>query len=194
MRWSPLVLALLAGVARADETTESSTTSSSSLALSDAITVTDPSDAAMPTGTYQAISTTLTLDNGKPSVSVSSSLIGNSTASGNQTTLASTSDSVTVLVGAAGTTTLGNSSMANATSTIATSLPTATNSQPCNNYPDFCPRKYSNITMIAAHNSPFVRKGNAAANQAYDVVAQLNDGIRMRKDFHWELHVLSSHN
>lgn len=180
------MLALLAGVARAAETTESSTTSSTSswLALSDAVLVTNPSDAAMPTGTYQEISTTITLDNGKASVSVSSSLIGNSSASGNQTTLASTSDSVTVLVGAAGTTTLGNSSMANATSTIATSLPTATNSQPCNNYPEFCPRKYSNITMIAAHNSPFVRKGNAASNQEYDVIAQLNDGVRMRKNPH----------
>jgi len=33
--------------------------------------------------------------------------------------------------------------------------------------------------MVTAHNSPFVRKGNAAANQALSVTAQLNDGIRM---------------
>ncbi|KAJ5151898.1 hypothetical protein N7492_010193 [Penicillium capsulatum] len=178
MRWPSLVLALLAGVARAaDETTTTTTdaSSSSSLALSNAVTVTNPSDAAMPSGTYQEVSTTLTLDDGRSSVSVSSSMLGNSSAHGNQTTFTSTSESVTVLVGAAGPTTLGNSTMANGTATIATSLPSATNSQPCNNYAEFCPRKYSNITMVAAHNSPFVRKGNAAANQAYKVTAQLND-------------------
>lgn len=72
----------------------------------------------------------------------------------------------------------------NATAT-ASSTSTQTpvvNTRPCNNYAEFCARKYSNITMVAAHNSPFVRKGNAAANQALDVTAQLDDGIRMRKD------------
>lgn len=33
--------------------------------------------------------------------------------------------------------------------------------------------------MVAAHNSPFVKKGNAAANQAYGVTQQLDDGIRL---------------
>lgn len=32
--------------------------------------------------------------------------------------------------------------------------------------------------MIAAHNSPFVRERNAASNQIYPVLNQLNDGIR----------------
>lgn len=53
------------------------------------------------------------------------------------------------------------------------------NTQPCNNYVEFCTRKYSNITMVAAHNSPFVRPGNAASNQDLDVEDQLNDGIRL---------------
>ncbi|KAF2002662.1 PLC-like phosphodiesterase [Amniculicola lignicola CBS 123094] len=64
----------------------------------------------------------------------------------------------------------------------ATTLATAvqpTNTQPCNNYPEFCNRKYSNITEICAHNSPFVRKNNAGSNQALDVTTQLNDGVRM---------------
>lgn len=65
-----------------------------------------------------------------------------------------------------------------ATSTTSTA-PQATNTTPCNNYVEFCNRKYGNITEVAAHNSPFVRAGNAAANQALDVTTQLNDGIRL---------------
>jgi hypothetical protein len=53
------------------------------------------------------------------------------------------------------------------------------NTQPCNNYVEFCTRKYSNITEVAAHNSPFTRQNNAARNQDYPVTQQLNDGIRV---------------
>ncbi len=59
------------------------------------------------------------------------------------------------------------------------SRPTAT--RPCNNYLEFCNRRYSNITEICAHNSPFARRGNLASNQDYGVLNQLNDGIRMCK-------------
>ncbi|RPB03268.1 hypothetical protein L873DRAFT_1826329 [Choiromyces venosus 120613-1] len=59
-------------------------------------------------------------------------------------------------------------------------VPTPTNTQPCNLYVEFCTRGYGNITYIGAHNSPFVRKNNAAANQNLEVIAQLEDGIRMR--------------
>jgi hypothetical protein len=62
-----------------------------------------------------------------------------------------------------------------------TSSARPTNTQPCNNYVEFCDRKYSNITEVAAHNSPFVRKRNIASNQELDVLSQLNDGIRMRE-------------
>jgi hypothetical protein len=65
----------------------------------------------------------------------------------------------------------------NATATSSSAV--ATNTQPCNNYPEFCTRKYSNITMVTAHNFAFVRKGNAASNQDLTVTYQLNDGIRM---------------
>ncbi len=62
-----------------------------------------------------------------------------------------------------------------------TSAATATNTAPCNNYPEFCSRKYSNITEICAHNYAFVKEGNAASNQEIQVLGQLNDGVRMRE-------------
>jgi hypothetical protein len=43
---------------------------------------------------------------------------------------------------------------------------------------ELCQRKFSNISMVVAHNSPFVREHNAASNQEYPVLNQLNDGIR----------------
>ncbi|KAL9631789.1 MAG: hypothetical protein Q9164_005701 [Protoblastenia rupestris] len=72
--------------------------------------------------------------------------------------------------------TFTNNSTASRTSS---SSATPTNTQPCNNYPELCDRKYSNITFVAAHNSPFVNPNNAAANQYLGVTDQLNDGIRM---------------
>jgi hypothetical protein len=53
------------------------------------------------------------------------------------------------------------------------------NTQPCNNYIEFCNRKYSNITEVCAHNSPFTRARNIARNQDYGVTQQLNDGVRV---------------
>lgn len=44
---------------------------------------------------------------------------------------------------------------------------------------EFCARSYGNITEVAAHNSPFIRAGNAAANQQLGVIQQLDDGIRL---------------
>lgn len=64
----------------------------------------------------------------------------------------------------------------NASATETGSLPI--NTQPCNNYIEFCERKYSNITVVGCHNSPFVREGSSAANQQLDVIHQLNDGVR----------------
>ncbi|KAJ5212584.1 uncharacterized protein N7498_004230 [Penicillium cinerascens] len=185
MRWLSLV-AILAGLALADDTTTSHTSTSStssgtttSFDLSDASTITG--SVALPSGTYETYSTTITLDDGDTSqLTVTSSISGNSSAMHNQTTVTHTSNSVTVLVGGGGTTTLGNNSM-NATAT-ASSTSTSTpviNTRPCNGYVEFCGRNYSNITMVAAHNSPFDRPGNAASNQMFDVTTQLNNGIRM---------------
>jgi hypothetical protein len=48
----------------------------------------------------------------------------------------------------------------------------------CNGYAEFCDRKYSNVTYVVAHNSPFHRAHNAASNQDFDVTTQLDNGIR----------------
>ncbi|PVH95092.1 PLC-like phosphodiesterase, partial [Periconia macrospinosa] len=48
----------------------------------------------------------------------------------------------------------------------------------CNGHRELCGRKFSNVSMVVAHNSPFVVMHNAASNQQLPVLAQLNDGIR----------------
>ncbi|KAL6921971.1 hypothetical protein ACHAPO_002731 [Fusarium lateritium] len=65
----------------------------------------------------------------------------------------------------------------NGTSTTTTKAK-PTNTQPCNDYVELCKRKYSNITMVGCHNSPFVRPGNSGSNQELEVETQLNDGVR----------------
>ena len=99
------------------------------------------------------------------------------------TTTSSASASVSLLHGSIGAsspsslnaTTTRNSTVSRTTSSSAV----PTNTQACNNYPEFCYRKYSNITYVGAHNSPFVTPNNAAANQEFGVLDQLNDGIRL---------------
>lgn len=49
----------------------------------------------------------------------------------------------------------------------------------CNGHAAFCSRRYSDVTVVGAHNSPFVRPHNVAANQARPVLTQLDDGIRL---------------
>lgn len=168
-----------------DGLSTSITGSSSSFNWSDASTITSGSQ-PIPTGSYLTYTSVITLDNGDHKTVTSSSLNGSTTATGNQTQFfTSTSDSVTVLVGGGTTTTLHSNSTMNSTRTHSTtsSTPTQTNTTPCNGYSEFCMRNYSNITNVAAHNSPFVVPGNAASNQAFKVTDQLNDGIRMRKFF-----------
>ncbi|KAJ5086409.1 hypothetical protein NUU61_007716 [Penicillium alfredii] len=174
MRWPTLVFALLAGVVAEETTTENE------ISLGSGTVVTTPKTVPLPSGSYQTVSTTLSLDDGDSSVTVTTETPVSGHHSNDSTTTSSSSESVTVLVGGGGSTTIGNSSMANVTATRTTSsTPSPINTQPCNNYPEFCTRRYSNITMVAAHNSPFVRSSNVAANQALDVIAQLNDGVRM---------------
>jgi len=77
------------------------------------------------------------------------------------------------------------SSHSNSTRTSATagtgtsSSAKPTNTTPCNNYPEFCNRKYGNITEVVAHNAAFNIRGNLASNQDRSITVQLNDGIRM---------------
>ncbi|KIW30480.1 uncharacterized protein PV07_06222 [Cladophialophora immunda] len=101
-----------------------------------------------------------------------------STGSGNATTTSSATE--TLLVGGSKTTTtLNGTATSNQTASSTSSSAQPTNTVPCNGHPSFCNRKFSNITHVAAHNSPFVRPGNLASNQMLDVETQLNDGIRM---------------
>ena len=94
-----------------------------------------------------------------------------STASANATISASSTDSVINIGGGNRTRTPTGSATGSA------ALPQ--NTQPCNNYLEFCNRKYSNITEVAAHNSMFTKARNVGRNQDYGVTQQLNDGIRM---------------
>ncbi|KAL4905759.1 hypothetical protein BDW74DRAFT_12627 [Aspergillus multicolor] len=151
--------------------------------IASAITTT-VDDATVPSGDYITYSTTVYLTGnhgtvlGSTAVQVTGTPGANATTSANAT-MTSSSDSVTVLVG--GQTTISGNSTSNSTHS-ATPSPSQTpvvNTQPCNGYPEFCDRKYSNITQVAAHNSPFVAQGNVAANQALGVNYQLDDGIRM---------------
>lgn len=180
MRWSTIILGFLAVAVAQDSTTESSTESGMTTDGTTVVSVTTP--VPIPSGTYQEFSTTITLSDGDESTIISTTQYNGTKTASNQTAVTTTSDSLTLLVGGGGTTVIGNNSM-NATATrtgTATNTPVV-NTRPCNNYPEFCTRKYSNITMVAAHNSPFVRKNNIAANQVLDVTTQLNDGIRTRK-------------
>lgn len=68
-----------------------------------------------------------------------------------------------------------------ATASATDSAPEPVNTIPCNNHPEFCDRKYSNITEVTSHNSAFSVSNNAASNQEYPISVQLNDGVRGSK-------------
>lgn len=67
--------------------------------------------------------------------------------------------------------------------------PPPSNTQACNGHSEFCSRRYMNITQVCAHNSAFVKKNNAATNQAIEITGQLNDGVRMSKSQARSVHV-----
>lgn len=106
------------------------------------------------------------------------SLVSGSTGASNETTTRSDIQSEATYTRLTGGTRSSSVVGGNATATASTAAPPK-NTQPCNNYPEFCDRKYSNITEVCAHNSPFVRPRNVASNQELTVTQQLNDGIRM---------------
>ncbi|WPH01294.1 putative secreted protein [Acrodontium crateriforme] len=108
---------------------------------------------------------------GSETVSVASN---SSASSSGQITLTSSSASLTQLTGSAAT-----SSNGTMTRSSTSSAATPSNTTPCNGYPELCNRKYSNITNVVSHNSAFVKKNNAASNQEFGIIDQLNDGVRM---------------
>lgn len=181
--WAPLILSLgtLGHAAKEDQDTTSSSSSSSSTDGIVVLTGTHTSSEEPPTSTTDASTKTL----------ATTTLTGSETTTDNATQTESGSilstGTLTYLTGSITVTTtstfVGNfSTTASSTSTA----PTVTNTQPCNNYVELCQRKYSNITNVGTHNSPFVKEGNAAANQQLDVTTQLNDGVRfLQGQMHW---------
>ncbi|OJJ94703.1 hypothetical protein ASPACDRAFT_5634, partial [Aspergillus aculeatus ATCC 16872] len=153
-----------------DRTTISTTSSAST--GSDILVVVTSASEVVPTGSYLSYTTTITLaQNGSLSTTAVASTVSNSMISNDTATATGTTTTTDTAVQLSGTRVMTSSSTATAT--------TGANSQPCNGYAEFCERKYSNITMVTAHNSPFVKKNNVAANQAYPVRTQLDDGVRM---------------
>ncbi|KAI8945503.1 PLC-like phosphodiesterase [Xylaria longipes] len=149
------------------------------------------SEAATPTGPYQSFESQITQETGSLvtlSDGTSSIFADNATT----TTKARTSNTVTILTGSAKTTT--TTTLSGSATTTVTPAPGPTNTQACNNYVEFCTRRYSNITEVACHNSPFITPNNIAANQQFDVAQQLNDGIRfLQAQIQWPSNATEPH-
>jgi hypothetical protein len=152
--------------------TSTSAQSSDSLLLLSGSSLTGPitgsSEATSPTGSYASYSSTITVST--TSISDGVTVVGTGTGTVNVTSYISLSSQI-ILQGSSTT------NATNATQTIISPQPT--NKTPCNNYPEFCSRQYSNITEVSAHNSPFVVPNNVASNQHWPVTTQLDDGIRL---------------
>ncbi|KAL6714984.1 hypothetical protein ACLMJK_007244 [Lecanora helva] len=175
-------LLLLVKISRAQTPTSSSIILSGSNALGSSIPYFGGD--LVPTGSgvsYISYSTTSSINGSIPLLEATLAVANGSTSPTSSHSTSSTSFSLLQgSVGASTTTSLNSTASGNSTATRTTSSSaTPTNTQPCNNYPEFCDRKYSNITYVAAHNSPFVNPNNAASNQELGVIDQLNDGIRM---------------
>ncbi|KAL3420664.1 tat pathway signal sequence [Phlyctema vagabunda] len=213
------LLLLLALTANAQSTSSSSSSSSSSASgsgisvlsgtASSSSSNTGSSERATPTGNYQTYESTITRATTTTSSAISTEAILSEVTSGSSTfnttigsttifglstitsnaTSTITSSSSRILLSGSSRSTSSLNGTTNGTATSTTSSVQPTNTTPCNNYPEFCARKYSNITEVSAHNSPFVQPGSAAANQALDVTTQLNDGIRLLQG---QMHLVNS--
>lgn len=191
MRLSTLWLASLAATVLAQKDGDDSSSSSASAVV---LTGTNTkATATVPTGTYISYSSTVRVssggdDDGSGGTRTVTQTAGASTTpstSEEKTVTVKTQRTITLLTGAEGTRTYTGGPLTpvpvNSTAAGTSSSAAPTNTQPCNGYTELCSRKYSNVTEVCAHNSPFTIKNNAASNQNYDVTTQLNDGIRMRK-------------
>jgi len=113
---------------------------------------------------------------GQSTVSTASrNATGTASSSDSQITRSQTSQSLIQIGG------LTRTSNGTSTGTSTSTGPAPTNTVPCNGYPEFCQRQYSNITEVCAHNSAFAIQNNAGSNQEYGILDQLNDGVRMRE-------------
>ncbi len=188
-RWGTWAILAASAFAQQDSISDDRTTATGST-----ISLTEHQ---VPTGSYQSFTSQITLGTSlgsipNPSSSVATDNATNSGSSSDDGSVVSTS--VTFLTGSKtsepATTLSGNVTASSTTSTA----PAVTNTQPCNNYPEFCMRKYSKITEVGCHNSPFVTPNNIAANQQYDVTAQLNDGVRfLQAQIQWPTNATEPH-
>ncbi|KAH7326120.1 PLC-like phosphodiesterase [Stachybotrys elegans] len=118
----------------------------------------------VPTGLYTTYTTRITLGGGTSvSTHISTATITETDGPSTETLTSTIEESV-------------STSQASQTSTSTAARPTST--LPCNEHVELCSRKYSNFTMVGAHNSPFNRPGNSGSNQALSVGTQLDDGVR----------------
>jgi hypothetical protein len=160
--WLPLAAVLGTSLGQSTTSTansESTTSLTSSLSLSTSLAVTSGGD--VPIGslaTYLSPTSTILFTSNATSTRAS----GSSNGTTSSTSLSS----------------IGGTRTSNVTATSTYTSAGPVNTQPCNGYPEFCTRSYSNITMVTSHNFPFTGQ-SFAANQQYDVTTQLNDGIRM---------------
>ncbi|RMY66935.1 hypothetical protein D0863_08116 [Hortaea werneckii] len=171
-------------------TSTASASSSNSLALTGTATTTESANFESPVYSPTSQIRVTTRSSSTTNTDTSSSTGSGSSTSSSSNTNSNTHSNSTVTTSSGRTTTEtittitgGDSSTSTRTTGSATSStstgPIPSNTVPCNNYPEFCSRQYSNITQICAHNSYFSVKNNAASNQDYDMHTQLDDGIRM---------------
>ena len=118
--------------------------------------ITGSSEASVPTGSYELLSSTVT-------ISKTSGILGSITNVATLMTMVNMSSSPTknvvsslsqLLLQGSVTTVVTGTGSRNTTATSTSTFPQPTNTTPCNNYPEFCLRKYSNITEVSAHDSP----------------------------------------
>lgn len=163
MRWTVAAVSLVVHLATAETPSAVGIATVSAEASIPASLTALPSetDAVYPTNYSPRTLTGSASGTSTSSATLGSSNIRNATATTSSTSQSSKTHQETTLHGS------GSSSAPRPTSTLA-----------CNGHSEFCPRRYSNVTYVMAHNSPFVVENNAASNQAFHVTTQLNDGIR----------------
>lgn len=184
--WLQCIVAL--GV-RAQQSTDSSTGTESATSSSSSTQSSSETTSFAFTNSFSVITTSLPESQFTESqytyltYNSQSEVTGTTTSSSETTTGTGTSDSQSIQTTQHQNVTQisGGSSQ---TATTTSSAPAVSNTVPCNNYPEFCNRKYSNITEVCAHNSAFDIKNNAASNQALGIVDQLDDGVRMSMPAH----------
>jgi hypothetical protein len=153
-------------------------------ALAQSVDLTQTSDLTFLTGTQTLAPTRATGPPTGPYITYTSRITLSAPGDENITTTITgiiASSSATTITGVIPTSSseeTGTTGTGSSNGTMTSSAPQPSNTQPCNGWVEFCERKYSNITYVGAHNSPFVRPGNTASNQELDVTTQLNDGIR----------------